>query len=49
MKEGFKALGKVEKPKFRWKNLPNYIWIEGSMIAGTVSYIVWRVGRIFKG
>ena len=42
------ALPKIDKPKFRWRNLPYYIWCEGSMIAGLFRYIVYRVQRALK-
>ena len=42
------ALPKVHKPKFHWRNLPNYLWCEGSMIAGLLRYIVYRVQRALK-
>ncbi len=42
------ALPKVDKPKFYWRNLPHYIWAEGSMIAGLFRYIVYRLQRALK-
>lgn len=42
------ALPKVDKPKFYWRNLPNYIWAEGSMIAGLFRYAVYRIQRALK-
>ena len=42
------ALPKLNKPKFRWRNLPNYIWVEGSLIVGLFRYIVYRVQRALK-
>ena len=38
-------MGKLEKPKFRLKNLPNYIFIELWLIVDTFRYIVYRVQR----
>lgn len=46
-KEALKVMGKLEKPKFRLKNLPNYILIELWLIADTFRYIVYRVQRAF--
>ena len=46
--EAWAALPKIDKPKFRWKNLPNYIWVEGSLIVGLFRYIVYRVQRALK-
>ena len=42
------ALPKVDKPKFYWRNLPNYLWVEGSLIAGLFRYIVYRLQRALK-
>ena len=39
------ALPKLNKPPFRWRNLPNYLWVEGSLIVGLFQYIVYRVQR----
>ena len=47
-KEAFSALPKVQKPKFRMKNLPNYIMIELWLIAEAFEYIVYRVRRALK-
>lgn len=44
-KEALKVMGKLEKPRFRLKNLPNYILIELWLIADTFRYIVYRVQR----
>ena len=46
-KEALKVMGKLEKPKFRFKNLPNYVFIELWLIADTFRYIVYRVQRAF--
>lgn len=37
------ALPKVNKPPFRWRNLPNYLWVELSLIAGLFRYVVYRL------
>ena len=42
------ALPKVDKPKFYWRNLPNYLWVEGSLIVGLFRYIVYRLQRALK-
>lgn len=42
------ALPKLNKPKFHWRNLPNYIWVEFSLILGLFRYIVYRVQRALK-
>ena len=42
------ALPKLNKPKFRWRNLPNYIWVECSLIVRLFQYIVYRVQRALK-
>ena len=46
--EAWKAIPKLDKPPFRLANLPNYFWVEGSMIAGLFRYIVYRVQRALK-
>ncbi len=47
MREGFALLSSMKKPKFRLKHLPNYIWVEGSLIVSIFRFIAWRIGRIF--
>ena len=47
-REAWAALPKVNKPKFKWRNLPNYVWVEFSLIAGLFKYIVYRVQRALK-
>ncbi len=42
------VLPKVNKPRFYWRNLPNYIWVEGSLIVGLLRYAVYRVQRALK-
>ena len=37
--EAWVALPKLNKPKFHWKNLPNYIWVECSLIVGLFRYL----------
>ncbi len=47
MKEAFSLLGKIQKPPFRFSNIPNYLWIQGSLIVGTVRFVIWRIRRLF--
>ena len=47
-REARAALPKINKPKFKWRNLPNYVWVEFSLIAGLFKYIVYRVQRALK-
>ena len=44
----FKTVGKIDKPKFRLKNLPNYIWVEWQMIKNVFVYIDYRLLRRLK-
>lgn len=46
--EAWVALPKMKKPKFHWRNLPNYIWVECSLVVGLFQYIVYRVQRALK-
>ena len=41
-------VGKIDKPKFRLKNLPNYIWVEWQMIKNVFVYIDYRLRRRLK-
>lgn len=43
--EAWKAIPKLDKPRFRLRDLPNYVWAECSLIAGLLLYIVYRVQR----
>ncbi len=43
--EAWKAIPKLQKPPFRWRNLPHCFWVEGSLIAGLFRYIVYRAQR----
>lgn len=47
MAEGLRLLGKLQKPRFRLKNLGHYLWVQGSLIVGTFRYIDYRVRRMF--
>lgn len=46
-KEAFSAFGKLEKPEFRLKNIPNYFYIEWLMFLNVFKYIDYRVRRAF--
>ncbi len=37
-----------DQPEFYWRNLPNYLWVEGSLIVWLFRYIVYRVQRALK-
>lgn len=47
-REAFRAIPKVEKPKFRWRNLPHYALIELWLAADMFRYIGYRVMRFLK-
>ncbi len=47
-REAFAAIPKLQKPKFRMKNLPNYILIELWLIIGIFEYIIYRIKRALK-
>lgn len=44
-KEALQVLPRLQKPKFRLKNLPNYLLIELWLIADTFRYFVYRAQR----
>ena len=44
-KEALKVMGRLEKPKFRLKNLPNYALIQLWLAAGAVRYFIYRAQR----
>ena len=46
--EAWKAIPKLDKPRFRLRDLPNYVWVECSLIAGLFRYIVYRAQRALK-
>lgn len=46
-KEAFSSLKKVQKPTFRWKNLPYYAWIQGSLLVGCFRFFDYRIRRLF--
>lgn len=48
MAEAFKTMGKLQKPKFRFKNIPHYFWVECSMVAGVFGYADYRIRRLLE-
>ena len=46
-REALKVMGKLEKPKFRIKNLPNYLLIQLWLFVDTFRYAIYRVQRLF--
>ncbi len=44
--EGLGLLGKLQKPPFRFKNLPCYFWVQGSLILGCFGYLHYRWLRL---
>ena len=44
-KEALKVMGRLEKPKFRLKNLPNYALIQLWLAVDTVRYFIYRAQR----
>lgn len=47
-KEAFAAMPRIQKPKFRLRNLPNYILIELWITVDVFRYILYRVRRALK-
>lgn len=47
MREGLALLGRLQKPPFKLRNLPNYLYVQGSLLVGTFRFIGWRIGRFF--
>ena len=47
-KEALKTMGKIQKPRFRLKNLPCYVLIQLWLVLGLLQYIVYRVQRALK-
>ena len=47
-KEALKTMGKIQKPRFRLKNLPCYVLIQLWLVLGLFQYIVYRVQRALK-
>lgn len=47
-KEAFKTFKIIKKPKFKFKNLPNYILIEAWLFIDCFRYFGFRLARAFK-
>lgn len=47
-KEAFAAMPRIQKPRFRLRNLPNYILIELWITVDVFRYILYRVSRALK-
>ena len=47
-KEALQTIGKIQKPKFRLKNIPNYILVQLWLVVGLFQYAVYRVQRALK-
>lgn len=47
-KEAFAAMPRIQKPKFRLRNLPNYLLIELWITVDVFRYILYRVRRALK-
>ena len=47
-KEALKTMGKIQKPRFRLKNLPCYVLIQLWLVLGLFQYIIYRVQRALK-
>ena len=47
-KEAFKAIPKLDKPRFRVKNLPYYVLVQLWLVGGLFQYIVYRAQRALK-
>ena len=47
-KNAFRMRKDIDKPKFRFKNLPNYLWIEWKMFLTCFTYVDYRVKRFLK-
>lgn len=47
LREGFATLREIQKPAFRLKNLPHYLWVEGALVAGLFRYADYRLRRLF--
>lgn len=44
-KEAFQTFRLLEKPRFRLKNLPNYVLIQFWLVGGFFKYAAYRIGR----
>ncbi len=47
-KQAFQVLNKVKKPKFKFKNLKNYFYIEWLLIINCFTYVIYRIRRALK-
>lgn len=47
-KEAFKTFKKIKKPKFKFKNLPNYLLIEAWLFVDCFRYFGFRLARALK-
>ena len=47
-REALKVMGKLEKPRFRFKNLPKYLLIQLWLVVDTFRYAIYRVQRAFN-
>lgn len=47
-REALRVLPTLQKPKFRWKNLPNYLLIELWLCADAFRYVGYRAARLLK-
>ncbi len=47
-KNAFRMRHDVIKPKFKFKNLPNYIWVEWKMFVNCFTYVDYRLKRFLK-
>ena len=47
-REGVRLLGKLQKPRFHLRNLPHYLFVQGSLITGLFRYVAYRVLRLFS-
>ena len=44
-KQGFAMMKDLDKPKFRWKDLGNYFWVEWQMFINCFVYVDYRIKR----
>ncbi|MBQ3009030.1 MAG: glycosyltransferase family 2 protein [Oscillospiraceae bacterium] len=47
-RNAFRMKDDIIKPKFRLKNLPNYLWVEWKMFVNCFTYVDYRVKRFLK-
>jgi len=47
-KNAFRMRKDLQKLKFRWKNLPNYLWVEWKMFVNCFTYVDYRLKRFLK-